>query len=204
MTIKIKGALACILLRGSGLPVHFCQNRSDRTAFSVRTVLTEKGFYLCTHNTFNGLATPNFLTYRSVLDQTFYQRHTPGRHGLSEHFPDRGLQRGVSKYSSKFRAGILTPTAILHVGPTVPVGTGLRAYVEHYYELYDAGRSYCTGTLRTGVPASVLPTQIITPWRIACIYSPRWTPEFKFVVTFHKNDILLNNWKLKLNAMLWA
>jgi hypothetical protein len=32
------------------------------------------------------------------MDKTFYQRHTPGRHGLLEHFPDRAGLRNILEF----------------------------------------------------------------------------------------------------------
>jgi hypothetical protein len=64
-------------------------------------------------------------------------------------------------------------------------------------------RIWCGHILRAKVPESILPTQIIPLQRIACIYW-WWTPEFKFVVTFHHNDLSFNVRKLKLIAVCWA
>jgi hypothetical protein len=76
---------------------------------------------------------------------------------------------------------------------------GCVVLVLHYilYDLINMMRAHPTA------PASVLPTQIITPQRIACICS-QWTPEFKFVVTFHHNDFSFNIGKLRLIAVRWA
>ena len=61
-----------------------------------------------------------------------------------------------------------------------------------------ADPTYRGSSVRTSHPNNQTATQ-----RIACICS-RWAPGFKFVVTFHKNDLSFNIRKLKLIAVRWA